>query len=1198
MSLRPLILSGLCLLGLASVARAAGRPDFQREIRPILSEKCFACHGPDEAKVKAGLRLDSGDSAFRELKSGKRALVPGKPEQSALLARVLAGDPDEVMPPPKTGKHITKDEAELLRRWIAGGAELKGHWAFEVPTEPVPPKVRDAKWCRSAVDRFILARLTEQGFKPEAEADKFTLLRRVSLDLTGLPPTPAEVDAFLHDDAPGAFERVVDRLLDSPAFGERMAQWWLDLARYADTNGYHIDNNRDIWLWREWVIKAFNRNVPFDRFTVEQLAGDLLPNRTLEQRVASGFNRNTMVNFEGGADPEEYLSKYCVDRVNTTAVTWLGLTVGCAECHDHKYDPVTTREFYQFYAFFNTIAEQGLDGNTANPAPSIKAPSPEQQAELDRRQGVIAALQKQYDARVNSPTTEEAAAQAAWEKSLRTAVADGWQTLAPNVATSAGGATLTTQADLSVLASGTNAAKDVYEITLTTPATELRAIRLEALTHETMTAKAFARSDNGNFVMTGFEAVAEAADLAREPKSDPATLGRWWSVGPFKANDANDAFNRAFVDEAAVDLAKTYDDGKLKWTERPNWKDGEITKLTGDNAATYLYRTITVPHAQLMRLSLGSDDGIRGWLNGRPLLAHNASRAAAPDQEIVLLPLQPGENRLLLKISNGGGDYAFYFRLQPEPVLSHPVTFAAAVADFSQKDFPPTNLIDGKSETGWAVEGHSPEHRHDHQAILVATQPFGFASGTRLKLKLRFESVFPQHAAGHFRLAVSDSAALAEFTALPEPVRGVFFRRNGELAPSDRTLLTRNYIESRSPAAKELAAKLAGERDGLDRFTKTLPETMVMAEMDTPRDTFQLIRGNFQSRGDKLLPGTPKFLPPLRPANPARATRLDLAQWLVDPAQPLTARVTVNRLWQLFFGTGLVKTANDFGNQGDRPSHPELLDWLAYDFSHGIATPGGARGRPWDMKAMVRLLVTSSTYRQRSTVTPEKLERDPYNRLLTRGPRFRLDAEFLRDQALAVAGLLDRRIGGPSVKPYQPPGLWEAIGFGNGFSSQSYEPSHGADLYRRGLYVYWKRSLPHPALTTFDAPSREVCTVSRPRTSTPLQALVLLNDPQYVEAARGLAQRVLREAKGDLHSQLTHAFRLALARPPRPEEVKLLERIYRQQLANYTANHAAAEQLLKVGESARPPEVEAAVLAAWTALGNVLLNLDEVITKG
>jgi hypothetical protein len=1198
MFLRPLILSGLCLLGLASVARAAGRPDFQRDIRPILSEKCFACHGPDEAKVKSGLRLDSGDSAFRELKSGKRALVAGKPEQSSLMARITSADPEEVMPPPKTGKHITKDEADLLRRWIAGGAELKGHWAFEAPSESVPPKVRDAKWCRSAVDQFILARLAEKGFKPEAEADKFTLLRRVSLDLTGLPPSPAEVEAFIKDEAPGAFERVVDRLIDSPAFGERMAQWWLDLARYADTNGYHIDNNRDIWLWREWVIKAFNRNVPFDRFTVEQLAGDLLPNRTLDQRVASGFNRNTMVNFEGGADPEEYLTKYVVDRVTTTGVTWLGLTVGCAECHDHKYDPLTTREFYQFYAFFNSIAEQGLDGNSANPAPSIKAPSPEQQAELDRRQSAVTALQKQYDARVGSPTPKEADGLAAWEKSLRVAVADGWQTLAPAEAKSIGGATLTTQADRSVLASGTNSAKDVYEITLNTGTKEVRAVRLEAMMHETMTAKAFARSDNGNFVMTGFEAVAEAADPAKEPPSAPATMGRWWAVGPFKANDAGDAFNRAYVDETAVDLAKSYDDGKLKWTERPDWKDAEVTKLTGDNAATYLYRTISVPHAQVMQLSLGSDDGIRGWLNGQPLLANNASRAAAPDQEIVLLHLQAGENRLLLKISNGGGDYAFYFRLKPDAVLSYPVKFTAAVADFSQKDFPPTTLIDNKPETGWAIEGQSAEHRQDHQVILVAEQPFGFASGTRLKLKLRFESVFPQHAAGHFRLAVSDSATLGEFAGLPEPVRGVFFRPMEGVVAADRQLLTRHFIESRSPEAKELATKLTGEKTGLDTFTKSIPETMVMAEMDQPRDTFQLLRGNFQSKGEKVLPGTPKFLPPLRPAKAERATRLDLAQWLVDPAQPLTARVTVNRFWQLFFGTGLVKTANDFGNQGERPSHPELLDWLAYNFSHGLASPGGARGQPWDMKAMVRLLVTSSTYRQRSTVTPQKLERDPYNRLLTRGPRFRLDAEFLRDQALSVAGLLDRRIGGPSVKPYQPPGLWEAIGFGNSFSSQSYEPSKGADLYRRGLYSYWKRSLPPPAMTTFDAPSREVCTVSRPRTSTPLQALVLLNDPQYVEAARGLAQRVLREAKGDLNSQLTHAFRLALARPPRPEELKLMERIYRQQLANYTANHVAADQLLKVGESARPPEVEAAVLAAWTALGNVLLNLDEVITKG
>ncbi len=1192
------VLWSAAVLALPCLLQAAGKPDFQTQIRPILSDKCFACHGPDATKVKGGLRLDVADVPFQELKSGKRALVAGQPNASELLRRVTATDPEEVMPPAKTGKHITKEEADLLRRWIASGAEFKGHWAFEVPKEATLPKVRNPRWCRNPVDRFILARLEEKGFKPESEADKYTLIRRVSLDLTGLPPTPAEVDAFLADSAPGAFERVVDRLLDSPAFGERMAQWWLDLARYADTNGYHIDNNREIWLWREWVIRAFNRNMPFDRFTVEQLAGDLLPGATLQQRVATGFNRNTMVNFEGGADPEEYLTKYVVDRVSTTGVTWLGLTVGCAECHDHKFDPVSTREFYQFYAFFNTIKEQGLDGNTSNPVPSIKVPSPEQQAEMERRKATIATLDQDYGQRVNSPSSAEAAEQAAWEKSLRTGLDMGWKTLAPDGAKSSGGATLTTQPDQSVLVSGTNAAKDTYEVTLTTLAEEMTAIRLEALPHETMTAKAFARSDNGNFVMTGFEAIAEAADPAKEPKLEPAVLGHWYSLGSFKAADANDAFNRAFIDEAAVDLAKKYDDGKLGWQEQPAWKEAEIIPLTGDNSATYVTRTITVPRAQLMRLSLGSDDGIRVWLNGRQLLANNASRAAAPDQESVLLPLKAGENRVLLKINNGGGGYAFYFRLIDEPVLSHPVKFATAFADFSQKDFPPTNLIDDKPDTGWAVEGHNPAHLQDHQVILVAAQPFGFASGTRLKLRLKFESGFPQHTLGHFRLAVSADDRLGDFAGLSDEVRGVLFRPVEKASADEQKRLTRHFLESRSPEVKALATKLSGEREALTKFEAALPDTMVMAELEQPRDTFQLIRGSFQQKGEKLLPGTPKFLPPLHPANPARATRLDLANWLVDPNHPLTARVTVNRLWQLFFGTGLVKTANDFGNQGDRPSHPELLDWLAYGFSHGLATPAGARGQPWNIKAMVRLLVTSEAYRQRSVVTPTKLELDPYNRLLTRGPRFRLDAEFLRDQALSAAGLLDRTIGGPSVKPYQPPGLWEAIGFGNGFSSQSYEPSHGPSLYRRGLYVYWKRSLPHPELTTFDAPSREVCTVTRPRTSTPLQALVLMNDPQYVEAARGLAQRVLREAPGELKGQLDYVFRLVLARPPRAEELKLLERIYRQQLANYSANPEAAAKLTAVGESARPAQVESAVLAAWTAVGNVLLNLDEVITKG
>ncbi|MEI6355690.1 MAG: PSD1 and planctomycete cytochrome C domain-containing protein [Verrucomicrobiota bacterium] len=1191
--------SAFVAASVVSAAGAADKPDFQRQIRPILSEKCYACHGPDEAKVKSGLRLDVADSPFKELKSGKRAIVAGKPARSELIKRIVTTDEDDVMPPKKTGKVVTKEEAELLRKWIAGGAEFKGHWSFTAPVEAPLPKVKNARWSKHPVDRFVLAQMGSKGLAPEAEADKHTLLRRASLDLTGLPPTPDEVEAFLADTSPGAYEKLVDRLLDTPAYGERMAQWWLDLARYADTNGYHIDTHRDMWLWREWVIGAFNKNTPFDRFTVEQLAGDLLPGATVEQRVASGFNRNTMVNFEGGADPDEYQTKYVVDRVNTTAVTFLGLTVGCAECHDHKYDPISTKEFYQFYAFFNSITEKGLDGEKLNPIPSLRVPTPQMQAEVDQRKAEAEKLAQEHEKRLVTPTAVEAEKLATWEKSVRGALREGWQALAPSETKSSGGSTLKTLPGRTILVSGANPAKDVYDLEmLPTEGRDLRALRIEVLPHEAMANQAFARSFNGNFVITGVEAVAEAADPSSEPRAATPELSVWRAIGPFKGNDQNDAFNRAFINETDVDLAKTYDDGKLKWTEKPDWKDREVTSLSGDNAATYLFRTITVPQAQIMHLSLGSDDGLRVWLNGQQVLANNASRAVAPDQEDVQLSLHAGENKLLMKVVNGGGGYGFYFDLKTEPVLSYPVKFTVAAADMSQKDFSAAGLIDDKADTGWSIAGDKPENRVEHQVVLVAKQPFGFATGTRLRVKLRSESKFAGHAPGHFRLSVSSAPALAELGALSVPLQEALARPEDKVTPDDRTALTRFFVADRSPDAKASAKRVADAKGLLDKAEKAVPETMVMAEMEKPRDTFQLIRGDWQHKGEKVLPGTPRSLPPLKQADPARATRLDLAKWFTDPEHPLMARVMVNRFWQLVFGTGIVKTANDLGNQGDLPSHPELLDWLAHGFSHGIPAPDGTRGKAWDVKAMMRLLVTSSAYRQSSVVAAAKLEKDPYNRLLARGPRFRLDAEFLRDQALAVGGLLDRRVGGPSVKPYQPAGLWEAIGFGAGFSSQSYEPSKGDDLYRRGLYVYWKRSLPHPAMTTFDAPNREVCTVSRPRTSTPLQALVLLNDPQYVEAARGLAQRVLREAKGDLRSQLEHAFRITLARPPRAEELELMERLYRQQLANYTANREAAERLVSVGDSPRPADVEPSVLAAWTALGNILLNLDEVVTKG
>jgi hypothetical protein len=750
--------------------------DFNRDIRPILSDNCFSCHGPDAATRKARLRLDRREDAVRKLRGGGFAIVPGNRSRSALFERIATTDEHEKMPPAKFGKKLSPEQIELLGKWIDQGARWETHWAYTPPRRPRVPDVKARHWPRNSIDHFILGRLEKEGLQPTPEADRATLLRRLSFDLIGLPPTPAEVEAFVADRSPNAYEKVVDRLLASPHYGERMAQHWLDLARYADTNGYRLDNHRDMWQYRNWVIDAYNQNKPFDQFTVEQLAGDLLPRATLAQKIATGFHRNTMVNFGNGSDPKEYLAKAVMDRVATTATVWMGTTLACAQCHDHKYDPFTQKDYYQLYAFFHNVPEKGLDGAKSNPVPVIPTPSPEQARHL----------------------------------------------------------------------------------------LELRK-QLAGCT----------------------------------PKS------------------------------------KQYD----------------------------------------------------------------------------------------------------------------------------------------------------------------------------------------------------------------------------ELKKAEANLL------------------------------EAIPTAMVMEEMPMARVTRIMLRGDYQNLGEVVAATVPASLPPL-PAS-APANRLGLARWLVDPGHPLTSRVAMNRIWQLVFGTGIVKTSDDFGAQGELPSHPELLDWLATEFV--------ARG--WDVKAMQRLIVLSATYRQSSHISPALREKDPHNRLLARGPRFRLDAEMIRDNALAVSGLLTRTLGGPSVRPYQPPGLWEQVAVGGPYSSQTYVQSKGEDLYRRGIYTYWKRSLPYPSLATFDAPTRETCTSSRSRTNTPLQALVLMNDPAFVEASRVLAQKILRQGGKSPAAQLEYAFRLCTARSLTMREKEILEGVYEGMLANYRKDRQAARELVQIGEAKLPADLDVSELAAWTALGSLLLNLDETVTK-
>jgi hypothetical protein len=1128
------------------------------------------------------LRLDVKGEAMKKLKSGEVAIVPGEVGKSAMVARITTGDEDDHMPPVKSGKKLTGGQIELIKKWVEQGAVWKEHWSFIPATRPAIPEVKEKKWARNGIDYFILNRLEAEGMRPAGEADRATLIRRVTFDLTGLPPTIAEVEAFLADGSPNAYEKVVDRLLASPHFGERMAQQWLDLARYADTNGYHIDNHRDMWKWREWVIEAFNSNKKFDEFTVEQLAGDLLPEATLSQKIASGFNRNVMVNFEGGADPEEYLTKYIVDRVQTTCTVFLGVTMQCAECHDHKYDPFTQREFYQMYAFFNNVPEIGLDGSKTNPVPSIAVPTGEQEKQLKEIKGKIAGV----DARMKAPNREMDLAQAGWEKSLAeeaqksaTAVAAVWKFLEPTRLLSRGGSTLTKQTDGSVLATGANPDSDVYEFDAAVAGT-VAAIRLEAIADDSTPTKGTGRADNGNFVLTHFKVdVQSGADAAkREPltfgmavadyaqANFPVTnaidadvksgwavdgnvkkegrqavfvlaqplvltsdqelkirikfesifarhsigrfrlavagdknaalasatpkLSEWSFIGPFVAADAKNPLDEPFAPEKEIELTKKYNEGKLAWSTQRKWKDGVVNNTLPDvaNAASYLYRTIEVASARPLAVSLGSDDGIKVWLNEKLLLTDNAARGAAADQNKVDLPLVAGVNKLLVKISNYGGPSGFYFKAQ-DGMFGRPANIERIV---------------------------------------------GIEAGQR---------------------SVAEKEELRKY-----------------------------YRENVSPQFAKIKEELAGLKKSEEELNGKIPLTMVMQDMPKPRETKMLMRGDFRKRGETVSPMVPAAL---RPPATMPANRLGLAQWLTGKDHPLLGRVTVNRYWQMYFGTGIVKTTEDFGSQGEWPSHPELLDWLASEFVRS----------GWDIKGMQKLIVMSATYRQSAKVNPELLHKDPYNRLLARGPRFRLYAEMIRDNALSVSGLLNRKLGGPSISPYESPKLWEEIAFGGDFSAQKYVQSHGDDLYRRGLYIYAKRSMPHPSLITFDAPNREVCTVQRPVTNTPLQALLLLNDPIYVEAARVMAQRVMKEGGADARGRLGFAFKLCTARGPSERELQILEKSFGRHLEKYKADKAAAEKLVAVGEAARPKELDVSELAAWTAVCNVLLNMDETISK-
>jgi hypothetical protein len=1016
------VLATAVLTLVTGTAAAADRPvlEYNRDIRPILAENCFPCHGPDSAARKAELRLDR-----REVAIDAGAITPGDAASSELIARINAKDPKAVMPPKATTKTLTPEQKDRLRRWIAAGAEYQSHWSLIPPKRPALPEVNDQSWVRNAIDRFVLARLEENGLRPAAEADRRTLARRLSLDLTGLPPSSALVEAFVKDPEPEAYEELVTRLLDSPRWGEHRARYWLDAARYADTNGYHFDNYREAWAYRDWVIDAFNRNLPFDQFTIEQLAGDLLPRSTLDQRIASGFNRCNMTTNEGGVIPEEYQVLYTRDRTETVSQVWMGLTAGCAVCHDHKFDPLTQREFYELAAFFNNTTQPVMDGNVKDTPPTLFAPSL-----ADR-------------ARWQALTSEKAIIQSQLEARKQFARSDFTQWLAG--------------ADANALAGLVPAESLRLAVNVTPPAG-----------------------------VTGWpEEVFESVDSGDFEKDQAFSFGAWIKLpkpgmtGAVMARMDNGHGYRGW------DL--WLDQGRVASHLVHNWPGDALKVVTQAEAPTGVWTHLLVTYDGSARAS-----GIKIFIDGQP----RATTVAADSLK------QTIRNKVPFKIGQ----------------------------------------------------------RHSSDRLGEA-----IIGGVRL-----YDRVLAPAEADHLAWA-GRTAALARTPADK--------RTSTEL----EAVLTW-WLRSIDPASKQRIARLAGleKEEGAIRGRGTFAH--VMHERSEPAMAYVLYRGEYDKRRDPVKADTPDALPPL-PAELPR-DRLGLARWLVRSEHPLTARVTVNRFWQEVFGTGLVRTSGDLGISGELPSHPELLDWLAMEF----------RESGWDVKQLFRLMVESATYRQAAVSTPEKREKDPQDRLLSRSPRFRLDAEVIRDSALCASGLLLGTLGGPSVKPYQPEGVWEAVAMPES-DTHFYTLDHGDRLYRRSLYTFWKRSAPPASLEILNAPTREICTVRRERTNTPIQALVTLNDPQFIEAARALAQVALTQGGQTSDERIDFLARRLLARPFRPEELAVVHASLSRLEALYQSHPDQAARLLTVGESKADPSLDPVMLATWTMVVNELMNLDEFLSK-
>jgi mono/diheme cytochrome c family protein len=1046
-------LAGRCAFAVLSLAGAASAADrkveYNRDVRPILAENCFACHGADSAARKGDLRLDLSDAAKKD------AIVPHKPDESPFVARIFSDEDSEMMPPPKTKKKLTAAQKEVLQRWIAQGAEYQAHWSLIAPTRPPLPQVNDAKWVKTPIDRFILKGIENAKLSPAPEADRRTLARKAALDFTGLPPDPAEVDRFLADSSPDAYENYLDRLLASPHWGEHRARYWLDAARYADTHGIHFDNFREIWAYRDWVINAFNANQRFDRFGVEQLAGDLLPNPTLEQRIATGFQRCNITTNEGGVIAEEYKVLYARDRTETTGAVFMGLTVGCAVCHDHKYDPISMREFYSMSAFFNNTTQEVMDGNVKDTPPVVPVPRKEDRAQWDL-------VKKKIDAQNAVLAKMKTDKTPAFEKWLAGVKPSQIADLSPD--------------DGLKLFAWLNEGAGKLLHTIQNGKPRSVDVPAQASWANTSFGSKGLQLKAGNPVV--FEGVGDFE------RNQAFSYGAWVRVGRPAQNGGLIAKMDESKDHVGWDLYVDRERFVVHLVHK--WPDNAIRAMTINTFDTRQWRHVVVSYDGSSKAS-----GVKIFVDGQ------------------LQPLTVSNDTLTGTIKN-----------------SVPVKLG---------------------------------QRHQGQRL----------DGTAIAEVRVYDR------------AVNDAEA-AKLASIPK-VLGALAQAADKRKPETKQYLLEWYLATLDPDYSRAVVESTNLRNEEARLRALGTIAHVMAEKPESPSAFVLFRGEYDKRRDPVTPAIPAALPAMPKDLPKN--RLGLALWLFRPEHPLTARVTVNRFWQEMFGNGLVRTAGDFGVSGELPSHPELLDWLAVDF----------RESGWDVKRLFKMMAMSATYRQSAAASPEKLKADPDNKLLARGPRQRMDAEMIRDYALAVSGLLVRKLGGPSVRPYQPDGVWEAVAMPESNTSK-YKRDDGENLYRRSMYTFWKRSAPPASMDIFNAPNRETCTVRRERTNTPLQALVTLNDVQFVEAARKLAERTLAET-GDRDDRFQKLAARLLARPFAPEELKIVQQSLDALLVDYKAKPEEAKKLIAFGESKADPKRDPVELAAWTMLGNQLLNLDEVLTK-